>query len=386
MNLIKIEFSQNRVFGLDILRAIAILFVVYDHGIHIFNDYMTKKILSLPVLDGVSIFFVLSGFLIGGILIKIVDTKALNLSTLVEFWKRRWFRTLPNYVLILIVTWTALGGGGFTDFIRYLFFFQNLNTPHPSFFPEAWSLSVEEWFYLLVPIGLFVALRIGIKHQSAILTLIISIIVASLFIRYYKFYTYEIEALSTLDIIFRKQVICRMDSIMFGVFGAYLNYYHCDLWLRHKMGCMLLGVALLLLHKLSFLLIDPLNFEFNVYYCVYSFLVSSIATLLLLPFLSNYKRGSGKLYAIITKISLISYSMYLINFSLVQIYLVPNFINLFPVPVSGVLLEIYTYILYWCITIFVSIFIYKYYEIPFTKLRDASFLTTTHNKKNSLGS
>ena len=65
MNLIKIEFSQNRVFGLDILRAIAILFVVYDHGIHIFNDYMTKKILSLPVLDGVSILFVLRCVLIG---------------------------------------------------------------------------------------------------------------------------------------------------------------------------------------------------------------------------------------------------------------------------------------------------------------------------------
>ena len=291
----------------------------------------------------------------------------------------------PNYVLILIITWIALGNGGFTDFIKYLFFLQNFNTPHPSFFPEAWSLSIEEWFYLLMPIGLFFSLRIGVKHQRAILFLIISIIVASLFIRYYKFYTYEIETISAWDTIFRKQVINRMDSIMFGVLGAYLNYYHSDLWVRHKKGCLLFGVVLLLLHKLSFLVIGPLNLELNVYYCVYSFSVSSIATLLLLPFLSNYKRGSGKLYTIITIISLISYSMYLINLSLVQQYLVPHFINLIPIPISGLLLEIYTYILYWCITIFVSIIIYKYYESPFTKLRDTSFLTKKHNKKNSLG-
>lgn len=379
MNFIKIEFSQDRVFGLDILRAIAILFVVYAHGTYIFSDYMTQQIMSIPVLDGVSIFFVLSGFLIGGILINIVETKPMNLSTLVEFWKRRWFRTIPNYLLILICTWMVFGSEGFTEFIKYLLFLQNFNTPHPSFFPEAWSLSIEEWFYLLMPIGIFFTLKVGVKHQQAILFLIVFIILISLSIRYYKFDTYEVETVRDWDLLFRKQVISRMDSIMFGVLGAYLNYYHGSLWMRHKKRCLIFGIALLSLHKFLFLVRVPLNYELNVYYCVYSFSVSSIGTLLLLPFLSNYKRGSGKLYKIITIISLISYSMYLINLSLVQRFLLPNFINLIPVPISGLLLEIYTYIVYWCITIFVSIIIYKYYEKPFTKLRDASFLTYRHS-------
>ena len=34
---------------------------------------------------------------------------------------------------------------------RYFIFSQNLYQPHPLFFPEAWSLSIEEWFYLTFP-------------------------------------------------------------------------------------------------------------------------------------------------------------------------------------------------------------------------------------------
>ncbi len=93
----------KRVFGLDLMRAFAIIFVVMGHG----SWMLDKADTDFPwigFIDGVELFFVLSGFLIGGILIKLFqNTKSLGVKTLWNFWIRRWFRTLPNYYLILLI-------------------------------------------------------------------------------------------------------------------------------------------------------------------------------------------------------------------------------------------------------------------------------------------
>ena len=58
----------------------------------------------IPLINGVELFFVLSGFLIGGILIKTFQKdNSFGIKTISNFWIRRWFRTLPNYDLILIL-------------------------------------------------------------------------------------------------------------------------------------------------------------------------------------------------------------------------------------------------------------------------------------------
>jgi peptidoglycan/LPS O-acetylase OafA/YrhL len=97
-----IEIYSNRVFGLDILRAAAILFVVIGHGSLLLSEEL-RVLCNYFFFDRVSIFFVLSGFLIGGILIKLIEKNGFSLTILKSFWIRRWFRTLPNYFLILIV-------------------------------------------------------------------------------------------------------------------------------------------------------------------------------------------------------------------------------------------------------------------------------------------
>ena len=99
MSLKKIE--KNRIFGLDIMRTFAILAVMFGHSIF-FLPTSIKDQLHAFVIDGVNIFFVLSGFLIGGILIRDFEKKK-TIKVLFNFWIRRWFRTLPNYFLILIV-------------------------------------------------------------------------------------------------------------------------------------------------------------------------------------------------------------------------------------------------------------------------------------------
>src|SRR4051812_30333605 len=95
----------KRIFGLDIVRAMAILLVMLAHtlpGVQRFP--VLGKVTYCCAFFGVDLFFVLSGFLIGGIVIRELENDRLNASAgLLTFWKRRWFRTLPNYYLFLLV-------------------------------------------------------------------------------------------------------------------------------------------------------------------------------------------------------------------------------------------------------------------------------------------
>ena len=96
--------AERRIYGLDILRSVAILSVIYDHGYHIVSSRVSQESYwRFFYLDGVTLFFVLSGFLIGGIFIKKVTQPGYDTKQLFNFWIRRWFRTLPNYYLVLVV-------------------------------------------------------------------------------------------------------------------------------------------------------------------------------------------------------------------------------------------------------------------------------------------
>ena len=187
MRIFHLAIPEKRIYGLDILRALAILFVVYGHSIIFVIKVWPKKWLTIPVLDGVSIFFVLSGFLIGGILLKIFEEQKASFRLLWKFWIRRWFRTLPNYFLLLIVLFIIQGlilnKTSLAQFWPYLFFSQNLNSIHPVFFPEAWSLSVEEWFYVFIPLGLLAIRKGGMSVKYGSITLIIFFLIFSTAIR-----------------------------------------------------------------------------------------------------------------------------------------------------------------------------------------------------------
>jgi peptidoglycan/LPS O-acetylase OafA/YrhL len=120
------------------VRALAIFFVVLGHGAHLLPEKVKAFIFLLPFPDGVTVFFVLSGFLIGGILIKLLENEQASFKTLFNFWTKRWLRTLPAYFLILIIlialSFLTVKGFGFFKVDSYFIFGQNFNTPHPKFF------------------------------------------------------------------------------------------------------------------------------------------------------------------------------------------------------------------------------------------------------------
>ena len=93
--------NNERNFGLDLIRFIAIFLVVIVHSSFFLNQNFIN---SIYIIDGVDLFFVLSGFLIGKIIINnIIVKNKIEFKDVKSFLIRRWFRTIPNYVLFLII-------------------------------------------------------------------------------------------------------------------------------------------------------------------------------------------------------------------------------------------------------------------------------------------
>ncbi len=137
----------------DGLRAVAVLLVMADHfGIRLRGGYV-----------GVDIFFVISGYLISGI---ILSELAANRFSIVRFYERRVRRIFPALLVVLAVV---------TVFVDRLFWHQAGYFDEASFIKpllHTWSLAVEEQFYILFPIFLVAVRRFMPKRlKPAILAI-----------------------------------------------------------------------------------------------------------------------------------------------------------------------------------------------------------------------
>jgi peptidoglycan/LPS O-acetylase OafA/YrhL len=364
--LFEIKYDHSRVYGLDILRATAILFVMLLHSTYLLPD-KAARVLECLSLDGVSIFFVLSGYLIGAILIREFEKRQPTAKTLFHFWFRRWMRTLPAYYFTLVLL--ILLPASYTHFqsaqqtTSYLLFLQNLHKPHPAFFMEAWSLSIEEWFYLVVPALLFVLMLLFKSNpRQGVIVIASSTIIFALVYRGYLFGKLDIPTIKVWDETFRKQVLSRPDSIMVGVIGAYMSCYRKELWNRHKAALLALGITILIALKLAF---EMHWAEWKFFFSTAYFTVSAIGVLCMLPFLSGLKTSQGRTHKFLTYISIISYSMYLLNLSFIQAFLLPQID--FHTYRGNLVLH---YVLFWVLTIGAAALLYKFVERPFMNLRE----------------
>ena len=354
--------SHKRIFGLDFLRAFAIFSVLLSHSSFLLNEQWQKWI-GWFVFDGVSMFFVLSGFLIGGILIKTLEKHGSGVYVLLNFWSRRWIRTLPNYFLILGVllfaAWIYGAPIGIGESLRFATFTQNLNSPHPQFYPEAWSLSVEEWFYLLSPLAAFGLSKL-MRVKRAMLVTVLSVIVAVTYFRYTKHLNLELTSFEMWDVNFRKQVLTRLDAIMYGVLGAYMKYYHNARWNWNPKMCLLAGILIMCGVRLMSILGYH---ELGLYLNVFVFSVGSIGTLLLFPFLDNWREARFAGARMLTHVSLVSYSLYLVNLTIVQ-QLVLNQIGFLEYS------PWYKFFCFWVLSFALASVMYKHFEVPAMQLRE----------------
>ncbi len=357
------EFESQRIFGLDLLRTIAILIVVLEHSLPLVSDQFTLlKHLALP--DGVDLFFVLSGFLIGGKLISgIEDKQNFSFKQLGTFLRRRWWRTLPNYFLflilnILLVHFALIKGTLNSYLLSYFCFLQNVFKPVDFLFWESWSLAVEEWFYLLFPFLLFVLFKFRSSVWSIKKALLLSIVLFLILPLLYRVYSlYFLSSHQNWDLYYRKLVSTRLDAMGFGLLAAYSKQYMPFLWNYGKAVWFLAGcLGLFLLTHFSIALQEQYVFSRTLY-----FSLSALLVMLLLPYLDtlSHEPFALKPFAFISRIS---YSMYLLHLPVYQL-MFNNLENNSPLGSS------FIYGLYWAVTFSLSYLLYRYFEKPFMHLK-----------------
>lgn len=365
-NFFKIEFHENRIYGFDIIRTIAVLSVLLGHGACILpGEPGSIYIQSCEFLDGVFVFFILSGFLIGQLLIYTIENKPINKETLITFWKKRLLRTVPAFYFILslliILSLLTIDGFGNLKLLLYFIFSQNLFYNHPYFFAEAWTLSIEVWFYILIPFTLFLFkgyLKLSDK-KSLMYTILLYLLIGFL-TRLFKSYSIDHIDGTIIDYSFRKQVFTRIDSVTFGIIGAYIFRYNNKLWFKYKYLYLVMGILIFLYTKF------PLFEETRFYRLVLFYQLQSLSFLLILPFFSTIEKGEGKLFTIVTTLSYVSFSIYLINFNIVQVFIL-NKISFFNSTNTYILIS--KYLLYLLLSIFGGILMYKKIELPFMAMR-----------------
>ena len=155
------ETQGPRLAGLDTLRALAIALVFMHHYQVFVSGQPTFGWAGTLGWVGVDLFFVLSGYLIADqLLAGLVRGQRLSLRA---FYTRRALRTLPVFwvVLAAYILWPeGMGGRTPPALWRFLSFTQNWLLPPGTAFSHAWSLCVEEQFYLVLPLVLLAGLKL----------------------------------------------------------------------------------------------------------------------------------------------------------------------------------------------------------------------------------
>lgn len=357
------EKPTSRVFGLDVMRTLAIGLVVVSHALLFFpkaREGFFREVQGIGLLFGylgVELFFVLSGFLIGGILLSDFTQKP-SLAGLRHFWLRRWFRTLPNYFLFLGVNVTLALWLGRTipSLGPYFVFLQNFTSPPPPFFVESWSLTVEEWFYLLIPAAVFVAVRfLPVSLRGAVLAVAVIALVGVTLAR--EWYV----AAERRDWLLGVRVVAafRLDACMFGVVGAWILRFYPEVWARLRQPGLLLGLGLWL--AIVWNIFDRGGGFFDVK--TTGFTLTSLGALCFLPMLEKWKESQGMLAGATTRISLWSYSLYLVNLPVHTVchhFLAPKSIE------SAILAAL----IFVATSVAMAALVYRFFERPMLGLRE----------------
>lgn len=261
---------------------------------------------------GVEIFFVLSGFLIGQLIIKEVLTPPSGRG-LGRFYLRRWLRTLPPYYLVL----------GLRTFIghpfswKFVVFVQNFDHDVMKSFPISWSLSIEEWFYLIAPLLLLVAAKQTRRASPRTFFVTCAIIaVVTLAARIVAVLKWNIQP--------RDHIFLRMDTMMVGVMLGGLRVYdraRYDRLVRHRKALFFAGLlGILAMGTILYRQIFAGTVNDSRFMRTLFFDPLSISIGLWLLSLESSRRvnvaWAGRRWAgVVRFLSLTSYSMYLIHLS-----------------------------------------------------------------------
>jgi peptidoglycan/LPS O-acetylase OafA/YrhL len=287
---------------LDFLRGIAVLLVLFHHIFELSGSSLPIYLHWIKYIGwaGVDLFFVLSGFLISGLLFK--ESQKRNDLDIKRFYVRRVFKILPSFYFLLLafamihlLVPLQIGQYSLKSFISELLFLQNYKG---GVFSHTWTLSVEEHFYLFLPVFTWLIFKFGKP----------------------TFFPYYVFSLIVLVIVVRNTTINvgdprfpfyshnRIDSLLVGVFISYFYHYQTDSFTKRvKKSSLILSLLSMasLTYFLSFHYMSELNLRIG-------FDIISIAwAVLLVVLLCHYFPPNNWVLKAITSVGLYSYNIYL---------------------------------------------------------------------------
>ncbi|MES2260178.1 MAG: acyltransferase [Pseudomonadota bacterium] len=224
----------KRVHGLDTLRALAIVLVFMNHYVLFVSRDAPFGFMGEIGWVGVDLFFALSGYLIGNqIFAALRSPEGFSLQ---RFYARRLLRTLPNFyvVLALYACWPYFRAGlTLPPLWKFVTFTQNISLMPGTAFSHAWSLCVEEQFYILLPAA---ALLIAACRKSLLWAWLAvgASFAAGMAIRSYLWQTEVADdggGYHYYTLIYYSS-LCRFDELVAGVALALLKNYHGGAWVR----------------------------------------------------------------------------------------------------------------------------------------------------------
>ncbi len=336
---------------IDGLRAIAVISVILFHLQININGYQFFR----GGYIGVDIFFVISGYLISSIIFKELF-KTGNFSFL-KFYERRIRRILPVLIFVIIISmpiaWLYLYPNSLVDFSKsilsslgfisnhYFHYSANAYAAESSLllpFLHTWSLSIEEQFYIIFPITIFLIFK---YFKNYLIHIIIFVLFISLFIAEWASWNYPVANFYFLP--------TRVWELLAGSMLAYIDTIN-----SHKkktiFNFLMPSVGIL------FIVFYIFSFEENSRHPSFLTILPVIGVCLII-FFANEKELITKILSskILIFIGLISYSLYLWHYPVFAFYRITEFL-----PQNNVIK-----ILIFFLVILLSTFTYFYIEKPF---------------------
>lgn len=372
------ETGIRRNSGLDYLRALSVVVVLANHcflGFFVSTGFVrwqgSAAYLSASAILSIEWLFVLSGYLIGTMMIRLFEKEQNHFAACRDFWLRRWFRTLPCYYLFLLVNIglsKMLVDAGSFDW-SYFFFSQNLLHPEslPHFFGESWSLAVDEWFYLVMPVLVISTarvMRLSIKHAFFLSSLLLICMPFGARLMHdvpTSFFQWDAEI--------RRITVYHLDATGWGVLAAALSRWTPGWWQRQSSGKAILGVIATVLGLSAIWKLVHSGWDESMLYGLInasSISLMGLGTLLLLPAIVRLRASDGWIHTAVGRISLYSYTLYLSHFPMlfiVKAVLGPQTNSPWYVLV---LVSTVWLILVWV----VSVLVFSFFEKPVADLRE----------------
>jgi peptidoglycan/LPS O-acetylase OafA/YrhL len=367
--------TDNRIFGLDAMRAVSIAMVLFSHSTVIYpqNEGVLSKLKDLSGFFGIELFFILSGFLVGSSIYKLFVFNDYNFWEVRDFLFRRLFRIVPSYYLVLVINIIIYLCFAFSlkEVWKYFFLMQNVATPIPAFFPESWSLPVKELGYVLAVLILYVIVSFfgTFSRKKIFFSVILLLLLISFFAKVnYHFHSENLD-LSIWSQSVRGVVIYRMDSVLSGLLLGCLFFEYPKFFKRSKLVFAGFGLLFFLLFIVCVVIFKLRLDNAAWFWNIVCLPLISVIVLMIFPLMLDWKKGPKRLVSPVKFACDISYSVYLIHYSIV-LFLMMRLFNLKEYTQSE--LHLFT-LFYLTVTVLLSVAFYRFFEKPINNYRLSNF-------------